>query len=62
MSSEQPEGEREVNLCAEGHRPLSLKIGRGHIDRKYYSSKIIFHECVPVATLWSKHIHGNAFR
>ena len=31
--------------------------GRGHIDRKYYSPKIIFYECVPVATHWSKHIH-----
>ena len=30
-----------------------------HIGQKYYSSKIIFYECVPVATHWSKHIHGK---
>ena len=29
-------------------------VGRRHIDRKYYLPKIIFDECVPVATHWSK--------
>ena len=39
--------------------PSGAIIGWGHIGQKYYSLKIIFHECVPVATHWSKHIHGK---
>ena len=37
------------------------KNSRGHIDQKYYSPKIGFDECVPVAIHWSKHIHRKQF-
>ena len=35
----------------------SILNDRGHIGRKYYSPKMAFYECVPVATHWPKHIH-----
>ena len=49
-----------------GYHSLALPL-RGYglrsrrIGRKYYSPKIVFDECVSVATHWSKHIHRNYF-